>query len=78
MYLGMPHASIDMPEELPRIPQPISIRSKCDNRFFLNYCTFPHTTPYWKRSHQERPIDWMGIKWNYDAISYQWTRDSMV
>ena len=32
--------SIDMPEELPVIPQPISIRSKCDNRFFLNYCTF--------------------------------------
>ena len=37
--------SIDMPEELPVIPQPISIRSKCDNRFFLNYCTFGYTMP---------------------------------
>ena len=53
--------SIDMPEELPVIPQPISIRSKCDNRFFLNYCTFGYTMPYWKWSDWERLIDWMAL-----------------
>lgn len=50
-----------MPDVLPEIPQPVYIRSKCDNRFFLNYCTFGYTMPYWKWQDWERLIDWMAL-----------------
>lgn len=32
-----------------------------DDRFFLNYCTFGYTTPYWKWNDWERFIDWMAM-----------------
>ena len=46
--------TVEMPDVLPEIPQPVYIRSKCDNRFFLNYCTFGYTMPYWKWQDWER------------------------
>ncbi len=53
--------TVEMPDVLPEIPQPVYIRSKCDNRFFLNYCTFGYTMPYWKWQDWERLIDWMAL-----------------
>jgi alpha-N-acetylglucosaminidase len=52
---------VEMPEQLPEISISVSIRSKCDNRFFLNYCTFGYTMPYWKWEDWERMIDWMAL-----------------
>ncbi len=53
--------SVRMPDKLPELSTPISIRSRCDNRFFLNYCTFGYTMPYWKWKDWERLIDWMAL-----------------
>ena len=47
-----------MPSELPMVQQPVSRQAKCENRFFLNYCTFGYTMPYWKWQDWERLIDW--------------------
>ncbi|MEG2219730.1 MAG: alpha-N-acetylglucosaminidase [Muribaculaceae bacterium] len=52
---------IEMPETLPMLSKKIEIRSKCNNRFFLNYCTFGYTMPYWKWNDWERLIDWMAL-----------------
>ena len=40
-----------------------SVTGKSDlkNRFFLNYCTFGYTTPFWEWSDWERFIDWMAL-----------------
>lgn len=53
--------SIIMPERLPKVQSCIPIRAKCENRFFLNYCTFGYTMPYWKWEDWERLIDWMAL-----------------
>ena len=53
--------SIVMPKELPLVDTPVSRQAKCDNRFFLNYCTFGYTMPYWKWQDWERLIDWMAL-----------------
>lgn len=53
--------SIVMPKELPMVNESVSRQAKCDNRFFLNYCTFGYTMPYWKWQDWERLIDWMAL-----------------
>lgn len=53
--------TVIMPEQLPVIPEKITGEAKVDNRFFLNYCTFGYTMPYWKWNDWERLIDWMAL-----------------
>ena len=53
--------SVIMPETLPALPSKIEGSAKVDNRFFLNYCTFGYTMPYWKWADWERLIDWMAL-----------------
>lgn len=53
--------SVEMPQVLPRVKQPIELSAKCDHRFFLNYCTFGYTMPWWKWNDWERLIDWMAL-----------------
>ncbi|MDD3969023.1 MAG: alpha-N-acetylglucosaminidase [Proteiniphilum sp.] len=57
-YLDDP---IEMPAELPMIENPIRITARTPNRFFLNYCTFGYTMPWWKWEDWERLIDWMAL-----------------
>lgn len=53
--------SVIMPETLPMIPEKIEGKANVDDRFFLNYCTFGYTMPYWKWNDWERLIDWMAL-----------------
>jgi len=48
--------NIILPETLPQIEERIKINSKCKNRFFLNYCTFGYTMPWWQWRDWERLI----------------------
>lgn len=52
---------VEMPETLPVIKETISVQAKVDRRFFLNYCTFGYTMPFWKWEDWERLIDWMAL-----------------
>ena len=52
---------VEMPSVLPLPESKIQASAKCANRFFLNYCTFGYTMPYWKWSDWERLIDWMAL-----------------
>ncbi len=50
-----------LPEHLPPVPEPVRAGAKVDKRFFLNYCTFGYTMPWWKWEDWERCIDWMAL-----------------
>ena len=52
---------VQMPEVLPRVSGKIRSSAKVDDRFFLNYCTFGYTMPWWKWEDWERFIDWMAL-----------------
>ena len=52
---------IEMPRQLPVLLDKITILAKCKTRFFLNYCTFGYSMPYWKWKDWERLIDWMAL-----------------
>jgi alpha-N-acetylglucosaminidase len=52
---------VEMPASLPRITGTLLCPAKVKYRFFLNYCTFGYTMPWWKWSDWEHFIDWMAL-----------------
>jgi len=50
-----------MPNKLPPVSTKVRIEAKTANRFFLNYCTFGYSMPWWKWEQWERFIDWMAL-----------------
>jgi alpha-N-acetylglucosaminidase len=53
--------TILLPNKLPLVATPIRNKAKVKNRFFLNYCTFGYTMPWWQWNDWERLIDWMAL-----------------
>lgn len=52
---------VELPAELPRVPGKVRRTSRAEHRFFLNYCTFGYTMPWWQWRDWERLIDWMAL-----------------
>lgn len=57
-YLADP---VEVPAVLPAVKTPVEVDARCERRFFLNYCTFGYTMPWWKWEDWERFIDWMAL-----------------
>ena len=52
----------EMPDTLPAIEGEVHIKARCKDRFFLNYCTYGYTMPWWKWREWEHFIDWMALQ----------------
>ncbi len=52
---------VQLPEVLPEVPEKIRKEARVPKRFFLNYCTFGYTMPWWQWQDWERLIDWMAL-----------------
>ena len=52
---------IFLPSTLPDIPAKETVEARVPQRFFLNYCTFGYTMPFWGWHDWERFIDWMAL-----------------
>ena len=50
-----------LPDPLPMVEEPIRCTARVSERFFLNYCTFGYTMPWWHWEEWERAIDWMAL-----------------
>ena len=50
-----------MPRKLPRIETPLRRDARVPQRFFLNYCTYGYTMPWWGWKEWEHFIDWMAL-----------------
>ena len=50
-----------IPETFPAVETPVEVQANVPERFFLNYCTFGYTMPWWKWADWERFIDWMAL-----------------
>lgn len=53
--------TIYMPSSLPQVNGVEKGEAKLDKRFFLNYCTYGYTMPFWNWADWERFIDWMAL-----------------
>ena len=50
-----------MPKTLPRVETPVRHTARVPERFFLNYCTYGYTMPWWNWKEWEHFIDWMAL-----------------
>ena len=50
-----------MPKTLPSVPEKVAIEAKAKDRFFLNYCTYGYTMPWWGWKEWSWMIDWMAL-----------------
>ncbi len=52
---------VNPPEQLPLPRKKVRQTTRIKDRFFLNYCTFGYTLPFWHWRDWERLIDWMAL-----------------
>ena len=50
-----------LPGKLPAVESPVRIKARVPERFFLNYCTYGYTMPWWGWKEWEHFIDWMAL-----------------
>lgn len=50
-----------MPKRLPEVPEKIECKAIAKDRFFLNYCTYGYTMPWWGWEEWSWMIDWMAL-----------------
>ncbi len=50
-----------LPKALPRVEELVRINARVPERFFLNYCTYGYTMPWWGWKEWEHFIDWMAL-----------------
>lgn len=48
--------AVEIPEELPMVGEKVVSEARVDTRFFLNYCTYGYTMPWWQWKEWERFI----------------------
>ena len=52
---------VSLPDVLPDVPAAERVAARVPQRFFLNYCTWGYTMPFWQWQDWERLIDWMAL-----------------
>lgn len=77
---------LQLPKVLPDVPAAERVTARVPQRFFLNYCTWGYTMPFWQWRDWERFIDWMALNGvnlplaitGQEAVWYNvWTRLGM-
>ena len=53
--------TLQLPASMPDVDVAVKRNARCDERFFLNYCTFGYTMPWWQWSDWQWFIDWMAL-----------------
>lgn len=65
--------ALRLPEQFPD-HGPVALTSPWDHRYYLNFCTFAYSTPYWDWERWEKEIDWMamhGITMPLNVIGFE-------
>lgn len=52
---------VGLPKVLPDVSTPERVTARVPQRFFLNYCTWGYSMPFWQWKDWERLIDWMAL-----------------
>lgn len=50
-----------IPDKFPPVRSKVTVSARVRHRFFLNYCTFGYTMPWWSWEDWEHLIDWMAL-----------------
>ena len=61
VHLCWNNMNVKLPKQLPLVRAKERRSTKCEYRYYLNYCTFSYTMPFWDWERWEREIDWMAL-----------------
>lgn len=50
-----------MPDKLPLPKETIRKKASVADRYYLNYCTFSYSMPFWDEERWMKEIDWMAL-----------------
>ena len=53
--------ALELPAKMPQVAEKVCLNARVKERFFLNYCTFGYTMPWWNWEQWEHFIDWMAL-----------------
>lgn len=53
--------NLNLPDVLPKVPEPVHKKSPYEYRYYLNYCTFNYSMSWWNWERWEKEIDWMAL-----------------
>lgn len=60
-HVSLNGCQVNLPPTLPAVPQKVRMTGWAASRYFLNYCTFSYSMPWWDWKQWERFIDWMAL-----------------
>ena len=60
-YSWFKEEPLELPATMPQVLAKVTESARVPDRFFLNYCTFGYTLPWWNWSQWEHFIDWMAL-----------------
>jgi alpha-N-acetylglucosaminidase len=60
-HVSLNGCQVNLPRVLPAVPAKIRMSSWAASRYFLNYCTFSYSMPWWDWTQWEKFIDWMAL-----------------
>ena len=61
-YSWFKEEPLEVPATMPKVPEKVSLTARVPERFFLNYCTYGYTMPWWGWEQWEHFIDWMALQ----------------
>ncbi len=61
-YSWFKEEALEVPSRMPRVEEKVSLTARVPERFFLNYCTYGYTMPWWGWEQWEHFIDWMALQ----------------
>ena len=60
-HVSLNGRQLNLPEQLPAVTDKVRLVGWAKSRYFLNYCTFGYSMPWWDWPQWERFIDWMAL-----------------
>ncbi len=54
--------NLNVPEKLPMVSTLVRIVASYPIRYYLNYCTYSYSMPFWNWERWEKEIDWMALQ----------------
>lgn len=61
IHIAWDNLTEPLPEKLPMPSRPIRQSASVDRRYYLNYCTFSYSMPFWDEDRWMKEIDWMAL-----------------
>ncbi len=61
IHLCWNNMNAKLPKHLPPVTKKEYHSTKCRYRYYLNYCTFSYSMPFWNWERWEKELDWMAL-----------------